>query len=104
MDPLLLIKCLLFLIVFILLSYLCFLLAKKYLILKGDPHNQLITVLAHKCINDKLSITIIAIKNERIMIAAGSQGINLTKLDHSLIENPMPNVFEQRQFLDIDKK
>lgn len=82
MDPFLLIKCLLFLAVFILLSYFVFVLAKKYLITKISPGNQFINVVAHKCINDKLTVTIIAVNDERIMIATGPSGINMTKLDH----------------------
>ncbi len=83
MDQFLLLKCLSFLAAFILLSYLVFLLAKKYMITKISPKNSYISVVDHKCINDKLTITVIAINDEHFMIADGPHGINMTKLDES---------------------
>jgi flagellar biogenesis protein FliO len=83
MDPFFFIKCLLFIAVFILLCYLVYLLAKKYMLAKISSQNSYINVVAHRCINDKLTITVIAINDEHIMIAAGPQGINMTKLDEA---------------------
>lgn len=78
----LLIKSLSSLIVIFLLMYFCFVMAKKKL--KNDASSRArLRVIEHKRVDQKLSVSLIAVDNEVLLLAAGPGGIAMEKLTHS---------------------
>lgn len=81
MPPLLLIKALLFLVFVILLIYACFLLAQKRA--KKQVVAQQIKIIEHRRIDQKLTVSLIAINDEYLVLAAGPNGIAFEKLSQT---------------------
>lgn len=59
--------------------YFCFVLAKKRMQRQANGQSRL-RVLEHQRIEQKLSVSLIAVDNEVILLAAGPQGIALERL------------------------
>jgi flagellar biogenesis protein FliO len=81
LNALLLIKILIFLAFVIVVIYFCFLLVQKRLITKARQHGERIRIIEHKYLDQKLTVSLIAIDSVHLVIAAGQNGIALTRLE-----------------------
>jgi len=81
MTSLLLFRVLCFLAAIIVAIYLCFIVAKKRFFNKANPHENLITILSHKHVDQNLSVSLLAINDDHVVIATSKNAIALKLLN-----------------------